>query len=38
MERLPPVKVSKEIGEVKRNIGLGNVGLDIGTRTLALLI
>ena len=34
MEGLPPIKVNKE-GEIKRNIGLGNVGIDIGTRTIA---
>jgi hypothetical protein len=36
MEGLPPVKTDKETGEPKRNIGLGNVGLDIGTRTIAI--
>lgn len=36
MEGLPPVKTDKETGELKRNIGLGNVGLDIGTRTIAI--
>jgi hypothetical protein len=36
MEGLPPVKVDKETGEIKRNIGLGNVGIDIGTRTIAI--
>ena len=34
MEGLPPIKVNKD-GEIKRNIGLGNVGIDIGTRTIA---
>ena len=34
MEGLPPIKVNQD-GEIKRNIGLGNVGIDIGTRTIA---
>ena len=36
MEGLPPIKTDKETGEIKRNIGLGNVGIDIGTRTIAI--
>ena len=36
MEGLPPIKVNKETGEIKRSIGLGNVGIDIGTRTVAI--
>lgn len=36
MEGFPPVKVNKETGEIKRNIGIGNVGIDIGTRTIAI--
>lgn len=36
MEGLPKVKTDKETGELKRNIGLGNVGIDIGTRTVAI--
>jgi len=36
MEGLPPVKTDKETGELRRNIGLGNVGIDIGTRTIAI--
>lgn len=36
MEGMPPVKVVKETGEIKCCIGIGNVGLDIGTRTLAI--
>ena len=35
MEGLPPIKVDKNTGEIKRIIGLGNVGIDIGTRTIA---
>lgn len=34
MEGLPPIKVNQD-GEIKRNIGQGNVGIDIGTRTIA---
>ena len=34
MEGFPPVKVTND-GEIKRSIGLGNVGIDIGTRTIA---
>lgn len=32
----PPVKVDAETGEVKHCIGNGDVGLDIGTRTIAI--
>lgn len=35
MEGIPPIKVNKD-GEINRNIGLGNVGIDIGTRTIAI--
>nr|DAJ48171.1 MAG TPA: endonuclease [Caudoviricetes sp.] len=31
----PPVKVNKETGEVKHPIGQGDVGIDIGTSTIA---
>lgn len=34
MEGFPPIKVTND-GEIKRNIGLGNTGIDIGTRTIA---
>lgn len=36
MEGIPPKKCDKETGEVKTYIGKGNVGIDIGTRTLAI--
>lgn len=36
MEGIPPVKISKNTGEIKRSIGLGNVGIDIGTQTIAI--
>ncbi|MEX0083126.1 RNA-guided endonuclease TnpB family protein [Clostridium butyricum] len=35
MEGIPPVKVNSETGEIKNSIGVGNVGIDIGTRTIA---
>ena len=36
LEGSPPIKYSKETGEVKHSIGEGNVGIDIGMRTLAI--
>lgn len=36
LEGVPPLKVNKEIGEVKNSISNGNVGLDIGTQTIAI--
>ena len=33
----PPVKVDNETGEIKHCIGDGDVGLDIGTRTIAIV-
>ena len=33
----PPVKVDNETGEIKHRIGDGDVGLDIGTRTIAIV-
>ena len=35
LEGIPPIKVNKD-GEIKRTIGLGDCGLDIGTRTIAI--
>ena len=32
----PPVKIDTETGEIKHCIGTGDVGLDIGTRTIAI--
>lgn len=32
----PPVKTEKETGEIKHPVGEGDVGLDIGTRTIAI--
>ena len=36
LEGAPPIKVNKETGEVKHYIGSGDVGLDIGTQTIAI--
>lgn len=33
----PPTKINKETGEVKHCIGNGDVGLDIGTQTIAIV-
>ena len=35
MTGIPPIKINTETGEVKNGIGVGNVGIDIGTRTIA---
>ena len=35
IEGVPPIKCDIETGELKRSIGLGSVGIDIGTRTIA---
>lgn len=35
IEGTPPIKYDKETGEIRRSIGSGNVGIDIGTRTIA---
>lgn len=36
LEGIPPMKVNKETGEIKNSIGNGNVGIDIGTQTIAI--
>ena len=36
LEGVPPVKVNEKTGESKRLIGKGNVGIDIGTRTIGI--
>lgn len=33
---VPPVKIDKNTGEVKHQMGIGDVGLDIGTQTIAI--
>ena len=35
LEGIPPLKLDKETGKVKNDIGLGEVGIDIGTQTVA---
>ena len=35
MTGIPPIKINTETSEVKNGIGVGNVGIDIGTRTIA---
>jgi hypothetical protein len=35
MEGIPPIKCDKETGEIKNPLGNDNVGIDIGTRTIA---
>lgn len=32
---VPPIKINKETGEIKNDIGFGNCGIDIGTQTIA---
>ena len=34
-KRTPPIKIDNETGEVKHHIGSGDVGIDIGTSTIA---
>ena len=36
IEGIPPVKYNKETGDFKKNVGLGDVGIDIGTQTIAI--
>ena len=36
LDGIPPIKVNRETGEIKNSIGCGNVGLDIGTQTIAI--
>ena len=35
LEGIPPIKINKQTGEIKNPIGNDNVGIDIGTRTIA---
>lgn len=35
-EGIPPIKINQNTGEVKHHIGNGDVGLDIGTSTIAI--
>lgn len=36
MEGIPPQKVDINTGEIKGSVGVGTVGIDIGTRTIAI--
>lgn len=36
LEGMPPLKINNETGEVKNSISKGNVGIDIGTQTIAI--
>jgi hypothetical protein len=36
LQGIPPQKINKNTGEIKSQTGLGNVGIDIGTRTIAI--
>ena len=36
LEGIPPQKTNKETGEIKNPIGVGKVGIDIGTQTVAI--
>lgn len=35
LEGIPPIKTNKETGEIKTPLGIGTIGIDIGTQTLA---
>lgn len=32
---IPPIKINKNTGEIKNDIGTGSIGIDIGTQTIA---
>lgn len=36
LEGIPPIKINKQTGEIKYCINEGNIGLDIGTQSLAI--
>ena len=36
LEGTPPVRYNNENGDIKKSIGIGNVGIDIGTQTIAI--
>ena len=36
LEGIPPQKIDKDTGEIKGSVGMGTVGIDIGTRTIAI--
>jgi hypothetical protein len=35
LEGIPPIKINKNTGEIKNDIGNGKIGIDIGTQTIA---
>ena len=35
LEGIPPIKINKQTGEIKNPLGNDNVGIDIGTKTIA---
>ncbi len=35
LDGMPPIKMNKETGEIKNPLGIGTIGIDIGTQTLA---
>lgn len=35
LEGVPPIKINKQTGEIKNDIGYGDCGIDIGTQTMA---
>lgn len=36
LDGVPPLKINKDTGEIKNSIGSGDVGIDIGTQTVAI--
>lgn len=36
LEGIPPVKIDKDTGEIKHPMNIGDVGIDIGTQTIAI--
>ena len=35
LDGIPPIKINKNTGEIKNDIGIGTCGIDIGTQTIA---
>ena len=35
LDGIPPIKINKETGQVKNDISVGDIGIDIGTQTVA---
>lgn len=36
LEGIPPIKIDKDTGEIKNPLNIGDVGIDIGTQTIAI--